>query len=239
MMKTRKPRRKAADPLPDFEVVLPMTRRAQVAETLRDLILTGRLAPGSQLVEQSLASRFGVSRGSVREAIWELVDQGLATNRPYAGTFVIDMDRETMQEVYSLRGVIERYCFSLIWPRRDDTYRKEFTARLEALVEAIQSDKRVDAIKAEIVFHSYPYEFSNSGVLLDVWKQLSTKTQLSFAMSQGLVRGEDFIGESRRYLDAALGDDIEKIHDEIDRHLRLGIEAISRAAAPDSEKTDG
>ena len=76
-------------------------------------------------------------------------------------------------------------------------------------------------------FHSFPYEFSGSGVLLDVWRQLSKKTQLSFAMSQGLVRGEDFFQETDRYLAAALGDDLERIHYEIDRHLRLGIEAIS------------
>jgi DNA-binding GntR family transcriptional regulator len=205
-----------------------MTRRAQIAETLRDLILTGRIAPGSQLVEQTLASRFGVSRGSIREAIWELVDQGIVTNRPYAGTFVIDLDVKTMHEVYSVRGALERHCFLLIWPRRDAAYREEFTARHAALVEAIQGDKRVEAIRAELHFHSFPYEYSANGVLLDVWRQLSTKTQLSFAMSQGIVRGEDFLEETNRYLAAALGDDIEMIHREIDRHLQLGIEAIGQ-----------
>ena len=112
MTKAPKTRRKPATTLPEFDAVLPMTRRAQVAETLRDLILTGRIAPGSQLVEQTLATRFGVSRGSIREATWELVDQGIATNRPYAGTFVIDMDGETMREIYSLRGALEKHCFS-------------------------------------------------------------------------------------------------------------------------------
>lgn len=233
MTKTPRPRRKTDIALPDFDAVLPMTRRAQVAETLRDLILTGRIAPGSQLVEQTLASRFGVSRGSIREAIWELVDQGIAINRPYAGTFVIDMDVKTMQEVYSLRGALERHCFSLIWPKRDEAYRKEFSARHRVLVKAIQAEKRVETIKAEMHFHSFPYEFAQSGVLLDVWRQLSKKIQLSFAVSQVHVRGEDFLEETNRYIAAALGDDIENIHLEIDRHLQLGIAAIERIKAND------
>ena len=73
-------------------VVLPKTRRAQVVETLRNFILSGQLAPGTQLVESKLAGRFGVSRGSIREAIRELVDHGLLVYRPYAGTFVVNLD---------------------------------------------------------------------------------------------------------------------------------------------------
>lgn len=230
---TKRPptRRKLDDALPEFEAVLPMTRRAQVAKTLRELILTGRIAPGSQLVEQTLASRFGVSRGSIREAIWELVDQGIAVNRPYAGTFVIDMDVKTIRDLYSLRGAIERHCFTEIWPHRDAAFRAEFTARHAALVAAVTSGKRGDAITAEMHFHSFPYEFSGSGVLLDVWRQLAKKIQLSFALSQGRVRGEDFLEESERYLAAALGDDIEMIHREIDRHLKLGMDAIDAVDA--------
>ncbi len=233
MTKAPRQRRKSDTALPEFEAVLPMTRRAQVAETLRDLILTGRIAPGSQLVEQTLATRFGVSRGSIREAIWELVDQGIAINRPYAGTFVIDMDVRTMREVYSLRGALERHCFALIWPKRDEAYRKEFSARHRALVKAIQAGKRVETMKAEMHFHSFPYEFADSGVLLDVWRQLAKKIQLSFAVTQVLVRGEDFLEETNRYIDAALGDDIETMNREIDRHLHLGIAAIDRSQAAD------
>ena len=60
MNQIQKPRARTGTSLPEFEAVLPMTRRAQVAETLRNLILSGRVAPGTQLVESKLASRFGV-----------------------------------------------------------------------------------------------------------------------------------------------------------------------------------
>ena len=124
MDQVRKARARKTTPLPQFDVVLPMTRRAQVAETLKNFILSGQIEPGTQLVESKLASRFGVSRGSIREAIWELIDQGLLINRPYAGTFVVSLDEKTMTEVYSLRGALECYCFAQLWLKRDEAFRK-------------------------------------------------------------------------------------------------------------------
>ena len=228
MDQVRKARVRKTTPLPQFDVVLPMTRRAQVAETLKNFILSGQIEPGTQLVESKLASRFGVSRGSIREAIWELIDQGLLVNRPYAGTFVVSLDEKTMTEVYSLRGALECYCFAQLWPKRDEAFRKEFTARHRALVKTIRARKHVAAIKAEMNFHSYPYEFLGNTVLLDVWHQLSQKIQLSFVMSQAIVRGVEFIATSESYIAAALGNDLDAMRREIDRHLELGVIAVRK-----------
>ena len=62
--------------------------------------------------------------------------------------------------------------------------------------------------------------FPATRVLLDVWHQLSQKIQLCFVMSQVIVRRSDFIGTSDSYIEAALGDDLERMHQEIDRHLQ-------------------
>src|SRR5262249_726819 len=112
MSEPRRVRVKATASLPEFEAVLPMTRRAQIASSLRNIILSGQLTPGPQLVESKLASRFGVSRGSIREAIRELVDEGLLINRPYAGTFVVDLDEKMLIELFSLRVALEQFCFT-------------------------------------------------------------------------------------------------------------------------------
>ncbi len=231
MTKAGRPGRRVESALPAFAVVLPMTRRAQVAETLREAILTGQLAPGSQLVELKLAERFGVSRGSIREAIWELIDQGLAVNKPYSGTFVIEIDMETMRELFALRGALEKFCFAEIWPKRDSAFRAEFVARHAALVEAATARSRPATVTAEMRFHSLPYEFCGNRILLDVWHQLAKKIQLGFAMSQELLQGEAFISDSTRYLAAALGEDLPAMQREIDRHLTLGLTFIARLQA--------
>lgn len=54
----------------------------QIATALRAEVLAGRLAPGAALREIDLARQFGVSRGPVREALHELIHEGLLAARP-------------------------------------------------------------------------------------------------------------------------------------------------------------
>ena len=237
MTQTQKAKGKAAaaDPLPDFDVVLPMTRRAQVAETLRNSILSGRLAPGTQLVESKLASRFGVSRGSVREAIWELIDSGLLVNRPYAGTFVVSLDEKTMTEVYSLRGALERYCFTQLWPKRDETFRKEFTPHTRAR----QGDRSPEACRRDQGGDEIPQ------LSLRVPGQQRAARRLAPALAEDpdqlrhepgdRARRRAFIATSESYIEAALGGDLDKMLREIDRHLELGMIAVEKLMHEKSE----
>jgi DNA-binding GntR family transcriptional regulator len=217
------------DTLPEFDLILSRTRRAQVAETLRNAIFAGKFAPGTQLVEMKLATRLGVSRGSVREAILELVEQGLLVSKPYAGTFVARIDEKALSELFSLRKILDRHVYTLLWPHRDETYRREFTVRNRAIAKAMQTGQRTAAIKAEMHFHSYPYEFSGNGVLLEVWQQLAHRIQLCFTVSQTVVFGDAFTDENEHYLAVALGTDLKKMHAEVDRHLDLGLAAVQRA----------
>src|SRR5258708_37969964 len=113
-----------ADKLPEFELILSRTRRAQVAETLRNAIFAGSFAPGTKLVEMKLASRLGVSRGSVRETILELVEQGLLVNKPYAGTCVAHIDENALSELFSLRQILDRHGYTVLWPHRHQAYRR-------------------------------------------------------------------------------------------------------------------
>ena len=48
------------------------TLRENVLDEIRMKILRGELVPGERIVEQELASEFGVSRGPVREALRQL-----------------------------------------------------------------------------------------------------------------------------------------------------------------------
>jgi GntR family transcriptional regulator len=61
----------------------------QVVTTLRQRIMDGAYQPGEQLVtEGELMVEFGVSRGTVRQAVGQLVDQGLVERMQGRGTFV-------------------------------------------------------------------------------------------------------------------------------------------------------
>ena len=93
--------------LPKLAPVPNLTRRDHVAEALRRAILSGLIAPGTQLVESRLASELAVSRGLLREAIRELIESGLAVNRPYAGTYVTEVNAAVLKDVYEIRRMLE------------------------------------------------------------------------------------------------------------------------------------
>ena len=53
------------------------TLRENVADEIRMKILNGDMKPGDKIIEQELASEFGISRGPVREALRQLEQEGM------------------------------------------------------------------------------------------------------------------------------------------------------------------
>src|ERR671918_331699 len=83
----------------------PMTR--QVARTLRQAIVSMRIAPGEMLSEQDLAQRFGVSRSPVREALIKLSEAGLVRVLPQRGTQVVKISRKGVEDARFIREAVE------------------------------------------------------------------------------------------------------------------------------------
>ena len=78
-----------------------------IADTLRDEILRGAIPPGQPLRQEDLASRFGVSRLPVRDALVRLEAQGLVEVFPNRGAFVIALSADEVREVYEMRILLE------------------------------------------------------------------------------------------------------------------------------------
>ncbi|UUZ44198.1 GntR family transcriptional regulator [Janibacter limosus] len=85
-----------------------MARSDGVYESLRSRILSGEHAPGSRLPEESLSEVLGVSRTPVRSALHRLADEGLVVLEPRRGAFVAEFTRADVDEVFELRGLLER-----------------------------------------------------------------------------------------------------------------------------------
>jgi DNA-binding GntR family transcriptional regulator len=79
----------------------------QVKERLRSAILSGELSPGSRLSVPDLARRLNVSRSPVREAVLQLVSEGLAIEHSRRGAEVIRIDYHDLREIYGVRAPLE------------------------------------------------------------------------------------------------------------------------------------
>lgn len=83
------------------------TMSSQLTAHIRERILSGEYAPGSPLLQDSIAAEFGVSKIPVREALVHLRSEGLVEIFAHRGFQVRPMSVEEMREVYRLRLDIE------------------------------------------------------------------------------------------------------------------------------------
>ncbi len=95
----------------------PDTRSVRGTQTLRDAILSLRLAPGTRLVEREMVDRIGVSRTGVRAALQSLESEGLVV-RGRRGVFsVAAVSRDEARQIYEVRAALEPAMARLFHPR--------------------------------------------------------------------------------------------------------------------------
>lgn len=78
-----------------------------VYELIRDAIVSGDFAPGSRIIIDDLAERFGISHSPIRECLRQLESDGFVTIRPYTGVTVTELQPELIMEVFSLLESLE------------------------------------------------------------------------------------------------------------------------------------
>lgn len=82
---------------------------AMVYEVLKDAILSGALAPGEKLRQETLADAIGVSRLPVRSALIQLEAEGLVIFHERRGAMVSTLSEPQVREIYELRAVLEGF----------------------------------------------------------------------------------------------------------------------------------
>jgi GntR family transcriptional regulator, rspAB operon transcriptional repressor len=87
-----------------------MLLRDTIYQAIRDSILSCEFQPGQELREQALAERYRVSRSPVRDSLLRLELEKLVTVLPRQGYLVSPISRSDVDDVFSLRSLIEPAC---------------------------------------------------------------------------------------------------------------------------------
>ncbi len=82
----------------------------EVANTLREQIFSGTLAPGSFLDEVALCERLEISRTPLREALKVLTAEGLLRHEPRRGCFVSEVTEQDLDEIFPVIALLEGRC---------------------------------------------------------------------------------------------------------------------------------
>jgi len=85
------------------------TLSERVYKSLKKSMLNGDLKPGQKLSQDWLAKQMKVSRMPIREAIERLKMEGLVESIPYKESRVVKFSHKDIEEMYSVRAILEAY----------------------------------------------------------------------------------------------------------------------------------
>jgi len=156
--------------------------RDRVLDALRDAIVSAELKPGEPLIELELSAQLGVSRAPLREAIQILSREGLVETMPYRGAIVRNLSRQDIEELYSLRSVLESFAVQRIIERNDAEQAGRLRAVFESMLAAAQAGdlKAVNNIDRE--FHDTLIELSDHNLLVMTWSSVSMRVRQVMAL---------------------------------------------------------
>ncbi|SRR5260221_9886546 len=132
---------------------LTRTMSEQITTLIRDRILTGTYAPGSPLLQDSLAAEFGVSKIPVREALVQLRAEGLVDIFTHRGFQVRPLTATEMEEVFHLRRLIEPQAVAEGARRAEAGDREATRAALTNLNDALAKGDLKDSGDLNSAFH--------------------------------------------------------------------------------------
>lgn len=203
----------------------------QVTETLEAEILTGKLAAGASLTEQSLSVRLGVSRTPIRAALHTLAEEGLINLIPNKGAVVVGVTREDLIDIYRIRMRLEGLASALAAERIS----KEELATLRESVELAEfyiSKNDTEHLKElDTQFHAIIYRASGNRMLnktlSELHRNITSYRKMSLAVPGRLERS---VGEHREILAAIEERDAERADRLTSAHVEAALENMLSAA---------
>jgi len=225
---------------------LSLARRAHefVAHELLVLILSGRFRAGDRLPpERQLASEFGVSRPTVRQAVAVLAAHGLVEARVGAGTFVVGTptasgetvpaSAENVAEVVEARLVFEVGAVRLA-ARRARRRREELDI-LGAIVEALEQSDTHDVfpVDVDVAFHRAVLRLADNthleALLAPFWPTIAATAAAASKSSWTRDDTVRIAAQHRAVFEALRVGDAELAAFEMERHLRTELARLSAA----------
>lgn len=125
------------------------TTQEAVVEHLRSQILRGVMMPGTRLLQAEVAAELQISTTPVREALRQLVSEGLLDGDAHRGVTVHQTSREELEDIYEIRMALEPLAIASTVERVTE----EELKRVESIVEEMESSEATRFVELNALFH--------------------------------------------------------------------------------------
>ncbi len=198
--------------------------REQVAHALRAALVSGQMRPGVLYSAPALAAQFGVSPTPIREAMLDLVKEGLVVAVRNKGFRVTELADSELDEMSDIRQLIEVPTVAKIARRCSGSV----AAQVEALrplarriVECAEKGELIEYVEADRRFHLELLSLAGNQHLVRVVGELRARSRL-YGLEQLASRGDlaDYAREHEELIDLVLARDARGATKVMKHHIR-------------------
>lgn len=191
--------------------VASVTRRDAVLRELRDAVLTGKLLPGDRLKEVQLAKDLGVSRPTLREAIYQLIHEGLLVQEAYKGVTVAEIDASTISDIAVVRSSLEIIAAKAIAADKDPASREALRQAWSEYDAAASSGDLARENEAHLGLHETIWMASGNVMLRRIWPIVSASVHLALSTDVAVRHDNDRNRRMHRELVEAILDNRRRV----------------------------
>ncbi|MCK5539954.1 MAG: GntR family transcriptional regulator [Deltaproteobacteria bacterium] len=199
----------------------------QIADMLRDMIMTGELRHGDKVNENKLCSSLEVSKTPLREALRVLSSEGLIELVPNRGAFVTQPEFTEIKEMFDVMILLEGFCARTACEKmspKDFVRLEKLHDRLEQKVE--HSDQE-GYIQINNQYHSLVQELAGNRSLNQIIEGLRKRILLyRFQSLNAQGRMAESIQEHRELLEVFRQRDHQKAEVLMQTHLKKQFTAL-------------
>jgi phosphonate utilization transcriptional regulator len=149
-----------------------------VQQEIERAILQGEYAPGSKLIEATLAQKMGVSRGPVREAFRMLEEAGLVRTEKNRGVFVRDIPIDEAVEIFDLRAAMDELVGRKLAASITPAQLKEIKGLGDAMEKAVKGQDTYNYHLLNLKFHDRLVEMAGNSKLTAIYRKLIKELSL-------------------------------------------------------------
>lgn len=139
--------------------------RLDVVDALREAIVSGRLAPGTRLIERDLIELTGVSRTVIREALRQLESESMIETIPNKGPIVRSLTRAEAVDLYAIRAVLEGLAAHMFVEHATDADIAALKRALDRTVTAYEANDPEGIIRVKNEFYNLLFAGTGSDIL--------------------------------------------------------------------------
>ena len=204
----------------NFDIQNHRPLREIVYEELKMQILTGKIVPGTRLMEVELAADMGVSRTPIREAIRKLEKEGLVTIEPRRGAYASQISVKDMVDILEVRQDMEGLAAYFASSRMTEEQMADLKRTSDSYNRAVAEGEMDSMIAYDTRFHRIIVESCNNNILVHMIEQLQELVlRFRYIYYDDFRRAENMPEEHRQILEAIRDGRAEDARAAADIHI--------------------